>query len=1096
MDSSVGYYREPTLFGSKIAFVCDDDLWLSDFDGGVARRLTNHWGPVAQPRFSPDGQWIAYLAFESGVSNIHVIPSEGGVSRRITGVGAVRNLVGWTDNKHLRFTAAFEGEIPRRVAPLYSVHVETMAVASEGYRFVSHYYESSAGALIGRNCGDSARWKRYRGGTAGVLWARPKGQKTFQRILKNLTTNISSPRLVGDRVFFISDHEGIANVYSSDIKGRGVKRWSWNNEYYARNLETDGKHLVYHAGGDLHLINLRDGSEKKLSVACPSTATQLQSRHVRGEHEFEEAVLSKDLKHLAVLARGQIFTMPLWKGSAIPRSEKFETRFKRPCFSPDSKRLYAVGNDSRNDDGLWQWSLESNSLKATFQGQDWGKIRYLEMNPAREEIALVNNRNEIWLLDPKKGQSKKLFHSDQFFLQRPTWSPGGRYLVFAAFDHKKRWALRIYDSKKKDLRVMWTPVNGDFSPSFSPDGKLLYFLSVREFYPQYNETHFDLGFPKAVRPFVVTLSAKEPSPFEKSFEDPSPETTEKEGDKPGSKAKAKKGAQAKTTQPAAEPDIDFAGMEHRILPLPVELGGYFPDQLQGAKNGLYYLRNTPEPITDFGGWGNEGGGAELYFFNLEDGKEECVQKGVNYFEVVNKGASLLYHAKEGLRFVATGTKPSADRGIGRKDGWVDLNRISVKLEPREEWQQMYREAWTLQREHFWRADMSRIDWDRVYKRYEPLLARLRSRGELSDLMWEMQGELGTSHCYEFGGDYLRRSPQSPVGYLGATFTEVKDGLRIEKIHRGDSWIRNSGSPLLAPGVGLTEGDLLLAVDGQKTVTIGKLFEALENKAQKRVTIEVRRRGAKSAEMFVVTCLPDQGAACYRDWVEANKRYVHEKSGGKLGYVHVPDMGAHGYSEFYRHFIAECRNLGLVVDVRYNGGGHVSQHLLKVLAQRPLGFDETRYFGRSLYPEYAVPGSIVALTNEHAGSDGDIFSHSFKLMKLGPLIGKRTWGGVIGIWPRTYLRDGTITTQPEFSFWFKDVGWKVENYGTDPDIEVEITPEDDLANRDPQLDKAIAVALGNLKKSPPFNPLVREYPNLSLPHPIESGLRKVRKGKRA
>lgn len=1088
MNPAIGYYREPTLFDSKIAFVCDDDLWLCDLAGGVARRLTNHWGPVAQPRFSPDGRHIAYIGYESGVGNVYLIPGEGGASRRITSQGMIRNLVGWRDSRHLLFTAAFEGEIPRRVAPLYSVDIETLTVKAEGYRFVSHYFESKAGTLLGRNCGDSARWKRYRGGTAGVLWTRPKGQKSFQRILKNLTTNISSPRLVGERVFFISDHEGIANVYSCDLKGRGVKRLSWHNEYYARNLETDGRHLVYHAGGDLHLIDLRDGSEKELVVTCPSTSTQLQTRHVRGEFEFEEAVLSRDLKHLAVLARGQIFTMPLWKGSAIPRSERFETRFKRPCFSPDSKHLYAVGNDSKNDDGLWQWSLESNSLKATYQGHDWGKIRYLEMNPRREEIALVNNRNEIWLLDPRKGSSRRLFHSDQFFLQRPTWSPGGRYLAFAAFDEKKRWTLRLYDSKKKTIRSMWTPVSGDFSPSFSPDGKLLYFLSVREFHPQYNETHFDLGFPKAVRPFVVTLTAKDPSPFEKSFEDP---TAEGGGADAKAAAKGKDAKKDKKPEVVEDPEIDFAGIEHRVLPVPVDLGGYFPDQLQGAKGGVYYLRTAPEPITDFDRWLPEAG-SDLYFYNLEDGKEECVQKGVNFFEVVNKGSSLLYHTKDGLRFVAAGVKPSADKAVGRKDGWVDLDRISVKLVPREEWQQMYREAWTLQREHFWRADMSRIDWERVYKRYEPLLERLRSRAELSDLLWEMQGELGTSHCYEFGGDYQRRPPSSPVGYLGASFVETSGGLRIEKLHRGDSWVRNGGSPLLAPGVGLSEGDVVLEVDGQKVPTLGRLFEALENKAQKRVTLDVRRRGKKDSEDVVVCCMASQDAACYRDWVEANKRYVHEKSNNKLGYVHVPDMGAHGFAEFYRHFIAECRHEGLIVDVRYNGGGHVSQHLLKVLAQRPLGFDETRHFGRSLYPEYAIPGSIVALTNEHAGSDGDIFSHAFKLMKLGPLIGKRTWGGVIGIWPRTYLRDGTITTQPEFSFWFKDVGWKVENYGTDPDIEVEITPEDDLHRRDPQLDRAIAVALANQKKNPPFSPQVREYPNLSLPMLPSKGAARVAK----
>jgi tricorn protease len=476
-----------------------------------------------------------------------------------------------------------------------------------------------------------------------------------------------------------------------------------------------------------------------------------------------------------------------------------------------------------------------------------------------------------------------------------------------------------------------------------------------------------------------------------------------------------------------------------------------------------------------------------------------------------------------------------------------LGRLKVSVHPQGEWEQMFREAWRLQRDHFWTEDMSEVDWQTVYHRYFALIPRVSTRGEFSDLMWEMQGELGTSHAYEFGGDYRAR-PYYGQGFLGAelAWNGEAGGYRVGELVVGDVWDANTNSPLAAPGVDIKPGDIIVAVNGQKLDAETSPAQMLVNQAGQEVLLtllahpktasngngsngsgneveaksvtdvilqDVRPEGntpqkdaeeEKAANAEVESVLPDaappmggtegsanvrtvvvktigsEAPARYRKWVNDNRRKVHEATDGRVGYLHIPDMGAEGYAEFHRGYLAEVDRDALIIDVRYNGGGHVSQLLLEKLARRRLGYDLSRWGGLTPYPVESVSGPLVALTNEHAGSDGDIFCHSFKMLKLGPLVGKRTWGGVIGISPRHPLVDGTVTTQPEYSHWFEDVGWEVENYGTDPDIEVDITPQDYRNGDDPQLARAIQEAMQLIAHEARKMPELTSKPSRALP----------------
>jgi tricorn protease len=646
-------------------------------------------------------------------------------------------------------------------------------------------------------------------------------------------------------------------------------------------------------------------------------------------------------------------------------------------------------------------------------------------------------------------------------------------------------------------RLVTRPEFRDVHPSWDPDGKYLYFLSYRVFDPVYDSLYFDLGFPRAVRPYLVTLRADEPSPFvprPRGMGGAMPKPSQPQEQK---KARTRKKPEAET--PSLRIDLD--GIGERILPVPVPEGRY--SQVVGIKGKILL---TSWPVLGSLGRDSFSGGSgprgTLEVYDLAEQRHDVLTGGINGFEVSRDGQTLAYRSGRRLRVVKAGEKPpDHDDGATRRSGWLDLDRVRVSIDPGSEWMQMFKEAWRLQRDHFWAEDMSGVDWWLVLDRYSPLVAKVATRLEFSDLMWEMQGELGTSHAYELGGDY-RPAPAYLVGHLGADLAYEPDpggphpgdkaaaAWRFTHVVVGDAWDPEAGSPLRAPGVNIAAGDRLLAVNGRKVDADTTPAALLVNQAGLAVDLTVARPDGSGQRTVVVSTLRDDRPARYREWVSANRARVREATGGRVGYVHLPDMGARGYAEFHRSYLAEVEHEALIVDVRFNGGGHVSQLVLEKLARRRIGYDVSRWGEPEPYPADSPAGPLVALTNEHAGSDGDIFTHCFKLLGLGPVVGKRTWGGVIGISPRHALVDGSLTTQPEYAFWFSDVGWSVENYGTDPDVEVDIRPQDHVAGCDPQLDKAVELALAALREYRPLSADLAQRPRLALPtlppRPASSG----------
>jgi tricorn protease len=1098
MPETSGYLRHPSLRGDTIAFVTEDDLWSVPAAGGIARRLTANLSEVSHPHLSPDGRFVAFTSREEHHPEVYCMPASGGPAERLTFLGANSTVRGWTPEGRILFTSE-AGQPFHHMIHAYAVAPEGGPVERLPYGPAREVAFGPSGrngktpVVLGRNTADPARWKRYRGGTAGDLWIDPKGTGKFNRLLR-LPGNPASPMWIGGRIWFLSDHEGIGNLYSTKPDGTDLRRHTDHDEYYARFARTDGRRIVYQHAAEIWLHDPAADEGHRVEIDLHSPRVQRHRKFVAADRYLSDFTLHPAGHSIALETRGKLFTMPLWEEAVRQYGKADGVRYRLAQWVGDGSSIVVV-SDEGGEDGI-EIHKAGDTVGWRLEPLDLGCITDLATPPSGTHIAVANHRHELHLVDLDKGTSRLLDRSEHGALNGVVWSPDGKWLAYSFANTARTRSIKLCEVATGATHLVTTPEFRDVHPAWDPEGRYLYFLSYRVFDPVYDSLYFDLGFPRAVRPYLVTLTADERSPFV-----PKPKgmggAPPKPADAPtGSEQKpAQKKEKDKGDKKKAEPErssgpapmrIDLEGITERIVPVPVPEGRY--SQVVGMK-GKILLTSWPVQGSlgrdAFSGGSGPRGSLEVY--DLNEQRHDVLASGINSFELSRDGQTLAYRSGRRLRVIKAGEKPpDSDDGTSRRSGWLDLDRVRVSVNPASEWMQMFKEAWRLQRDHFWAEDMSGVDWWLVLDRYTPLVGKVATRLEFSDLMWEMQGELGTSHAYELGGDY-RPAPAYLVAHLAAdlAYDEDADGKgtgtwRFTHIVDGDPWDPESGSPLRAPGVRISAGDRLLAINGRPVSDTATPASLLVNQAGLAVELTVAGPDGGGKRTVVVSTLRDDRAARYREWVSANRAKVHEMTMGRVGYVHVPDMGARGYAEFHRSYLAEVERESLIVDVRFNGGGHVSQLVLEKLARRRIGYDISRWGAPEPYPADSPAGPLVALTNEHAGSDGDIFTHCFKLLGLGPVVGKRTWGGVIGIDPRHALVDGSLTTQPEYAFWFSDVGWSVENYGTDPDHEVDIRPQDHVAGVDPQLDKAVALAVAALREHRPLIADLARRPRLELP----------------
>lgn len=1059
--SDPGYYRNPTIFNETVVFNAEDDLWAVPVQGGVARRLTAGVGLFGRAAFTSDGTHLAFPAREEGQADLYIMPAPGGPLTRLTYTGGIVTVAGFTPEGDVVFASMAKTPL-RHPAILYQVPVtggEPKALPWGPALAIA--YGPHGGIVLGRHTQDPARWKRYRGGTVGQIWIDPEGRGEFTR-LQDPSGNLASPMWIGSRIYFLSDHEGTGNLYSVRPDGSDLKRHTDHDQFYARNASTDGRRIVYHSGADLYVYTPEDDVSRLIPVEFHSQRTQRERKYVDASLYLEQYAPHPKKPDVLVTTRGQLFGLGMRRGPVRHLGPGSQVRCRLAQYLGDAGDVVAI-DDAGGEERLVKFSASGVSDAVPIVEDKFGRAIALSATPTGDRVALANHRHELWLVDMEGRAAQMVDHSRFGRIEGLSWSPDGQFLAYSFPNTTHTTAIRVLEAKTGQIRTVTDPVLRDSDPAWDPEGRYLYFLSARTFDPVYDNLTFDLGFPRGMRPYLITLQADQPSPF--IDKPPRQSADSQESDKHLKEAPI---------------TIDFDGIRERIQPFPVREGLY--GQIVGLGNKVIWSTFPVSGSLARSGLGEQpssDGMIEMY--DLTEQKRDILIQGIIDFRVSHNRETLIYRSRRKLRSVKAGEKPEDKDGEASSDqGYLDWHRIPVLVDPAQEWEQMLREAWRLMRDNFWTPDMSGVDWPAMYARYRGLLPRVTTRNEFSDLVWEMQGELGTSHAYELGGDY-RTEPTYPRGTLAADYTYDQDqhGWRLTHIVEGDPSTEGFDSPLRAPGVNVSVGDVITAIDGQPVSFEASPDYLLINRRNREVALTIK--GPHSLpRTVVVKTLAQETDARYREWVNRNRRQVHEATKGRVGYVHIPDMGPRGFAEFFRGYLGEVQREALIIDVRFNGGGHVSPLILEKLSRRRIGYDFPRWEQPVPYPHDSPAGPLVALTNENAGSDGDIFSHAFKMMGLGPLVGQRTWGGVIGIEIHHTLVDGSITSQPEYSFWFKDVGFGVENYGTDPTIPVAYRPQDYAAGQDPQLTRSIEEALRLLADHPADEPPDAPRPSRAVP----------------
>ncbi|MEV6055506.1 S41 family peptidase [Streptomyces sp. NPDC052107] len=1118
----MSYLRFPHLNGDLVCFVAEDDVWLAPLDDpGRAWRLTADRTKDGHPRFSPDGHLIAFTSWRSLVPEIHLVGVEGGPARQLTYWGSTDTQVcGWTP-------------------PDEGGKCDILAVASHGEPFSYFtwaYKVTTAGdpgrklpwgpvadiqvadidgvhktlLLTGTPPHEPASWKRYRGGAMGRLWLHG------QRLLPDIDGHLACPMFVAGRIAFLSDHEGVGNLYSCAYDGTDLRRHTDHDAFYARHAACDGTRVVYQCAGDLWLVDdFSPGAvPRKLDIRLAGPATGRRRYHVPAAQNVDGISVDETGRASAVVVRGSLYWLTHRDGPARTITDTPGVRVRLPEMLGTTGQVAYV-TDAEGEDAVEVAQLpRATGDRAPRRPASGLMGRVLEMvsDPEGERLAVASHDGRLLLIDVAEegegeiagGAAEGATSSDDETADEqdsgageaaedqgtaPAEAAGGRVIELIrsingpvrdlAFSPDGAWltwshpgigrSLRQIKLARIKDRLIVDVTNGRFedeNPVFTRDGRYLAFLSWRGFDPVYDVHTGDLSFPLGCRPYLVPLNSATPSPFALN-----PEGRPAAG--------GLDPVEEEETGETGTVTVEVEGLAMRVTPFPV-IASKYSALRPVAGGGLVWLR---WPISGalgetFANPADISGRPTLEYFNISKAKKSELVDHLDWFAVSGDGTRLVLVDEGDLRAV-----PSTEMGDSDTTVWIDLRRILHVVDPPAEWRQAFDEAGRIIRGYFWDPGMCGIDWDAVLDQYRPLVERVASPDEFADLLREVLGELGTSHAYVTAARRNEGPPhyQRWQGLLGTNFVRREEGWIVKRVLAGDSSDSKARSPLA--GTGIREGAILTHVDGRPVDPVTGPYPLLAGSGG--TTVELTFLPAEGepgrARRVAVVPLIDERPLRYQDWVAKRREVVREFSGGKCGYLHIPDMGGSGWAQFNRDLRMEVSRPALIVDVRGNAGGHISELVIEKLTRTILGWDLTRDAQPVSYTSNAPRGPVVALADEATSSDGDMITAAFKLLKLGPVVGQRTWGGVVGMTGRHRLGDGTVITVPMNAAWFDAYGWSVENHGVTPDLEIMRTPLDWAEGRHAQLTDAVQLALDLLESNPAaIPPDYSEVPNRSRP----------------
>ncbi len=1045
-------YRFPDIHGNKVVFVHGEDIWIAPASGGTAHRLTFHAGEERFPKFSPDGKFIAFTGDYDGNADVYIMDVNGGHITRLTYHPSEDDVVGWNPaNGKILFRTV--RTTPNYVQQFYMISPDGTGLERVPLDRAGTGSFSPDGTRIAytRSFRTFRTWKRYTGGTAEDVWTY--NFKTHN--LKRITTFEGTDRFPmwkGNMIYFLSDRSHTLNLFSYDLANGKITQLTKHTDYDVRRPSLSGDTIVYENGGELFTCNINTKAETKLNIQVKSDMPQRRPHWVDASKLVTRFDISPNGKRLAVQARGEIFSVPAEKGQTRDLTESSGSREKDPAWSPDGKTI-AYFSDASGEYELYLQKAGDfkNPVQLTHNGKVWRSRP--EWSPDSSKILFTDKTLSLFVVDAKTGKVKLVDKAnnepmDTDVYNKPindaTWSPDSRFIAYSKIDDDLVMQLYIYDLGTGKIHNVSQGLYNDFGPVFSPDGKWLYFISKRHFTPTFGDIELETVYKDVCGVYALALTKDNGPLFPIEDDEQTTDAPETEKD-----IKTEKGV---TVQ------IDFDNIADRIEPFPVKAGNY--RNLSATQDELLYLNSEKG---DYNAYAlRDLPPRNLVAFDLKSKKERTIVKDIDAYRLSADGKSIACRAGKKLAVMPVSSKEAT---ISK--GSVSLAGMKMWLDPVKEWRQIYDEAWRMERDYYYDPNTQGVDWKGMYNKYLPLIKSATCRQDVRYIIGELIGELCTSHTYVGGGD-VQRAKRVNVGMLGADYEldARANRYRFKRIFRDSEYSRDIYAPLAKVGTHINEGDYLLAVNGNPVDGSRSVYAWFQNTAGKPVSLLINSTpDAKTAHTVMVVPARSEYYLRYIAWKEHNRKLVSKLSGGLIGYVHTPDTYLDSLTEFPKYLYAQTRKQGLIIDGRFNRGGLVPENFIQRLYKPFLCMFSRRDSRNQRIPMVAPIGHMAYLINQNAGSGGDAFPYFFKKLKLGPVIGTRTWGGLVGVSMFFGMIDGGYLTTPDYGMYDKNGHWEVENHGIDPDIEVRINPADLEKGHDAQLEKAVQVLMEQIKKEP-------------------------------
>jgi tricorn protease len=1075
---------QPAVGRDRIAFVYANDLWTADLDGRNVRRLTTDIGVETNPVFSPDGTSIAFSAQYDGNVDAYIVPAAGGVPRRLTWHPDADLVQDFTPDGKAVLFASPRSASTRAYLQLFTVPVAggfpEMLKVPYAYRAVF----SPDGKRLAYNPFPEAftQWKNYRGGRNSRIWLIDLPSLALEKIPQPADRcNDAGPMWLGGKVYFRSDRNGEFNLFAYDPGTKEVKQLTFFKDYPVLNASAGAGRIIFEQAGALHLYDPAGGRTKRLTIGVATDLAELRERYAKGSQYIRSASISPTGARAVLEFRGEVVTVPAEKGDPRNITNSPAANDRAPVWSPDGKSI-AYFSDASGEYELQVRDQEGKGEAKAYKLPGAGFYGSPVWSPDSQKISFADNAVTLFWIDLKTGAVKRigsdyLYGAGRVAQMYSSWSPDSKWVAYQLGTKTLFNQVFVYSLDQDKSFPVTDGLSDAGEPVFDASGKnLLFFAStdagpVLNWFDQSNADmrasysiylavlRKDLPNPLAKESDEEKAAAKEEKPAEKK----AAETAPPAAGKPAAAETAKGAPAAKTPEPVR---IDFEGLDHRIVALPLPAGLY--SDLQAGEAGKFFYLETRLPAGTF--FDPAGIQTSLHVYDLNQRKDEVFLPGVTSYVLSADKKKLLYRTREASFIVATAAKPQPNQGR------LNLDAVDVRFVPTAEWKQIFDEAWRVNRDFFYDPNMHGADWKAMKAKYEVFLPHIACRNDLNRVIQWMCSELAVGHHRGGGGDtFVTQARRVPGGLLGADF-EIADGrYRFKKVYGGLNWNPDLRSPLTEPGVDVRAGEYLLAVEGRDLRAGENLHARFENTSGKIVELTVGPSAdGKGSRTVNVVPVASEAALRNRDWVEGNLKKVHEATNGRVAYVYVPDTTTFGYIYFKRYFFPQADKDAIIVDERFNGGGSLADYYIDHLRKPVIAYWAMRYGADLKTPSASIQGPKVMLINETAGSGGDLLPWMWRKFGLGQLIGTRTWGGLVGVLGFPVLMDGGGITAPNLGIWTED-GFIVENVGVPPDIEVEQTPQDVMAGHDPQLEKAIQVVLEELKKNPPKTPQRPPFP---------------------